>query len=869
MKTTKQLLTVILLSLIMVFVFSASSTVFAITACPDPIPFTQPDGILVVVYGFGDEFLNWYEDANGNLVVFDEDKKGYCYAEWTDDGVVSTGELIGDGLAAALNRPGTSKHIIPQAVIDRAMATRETEMAAFNATIANLAELAALPVGTLPVYTPVKLMERKMLIIHVTWEDRSNLTIATNGTGALMPKLTGKQIYDLNFGLKGEVARSVNGYFQNLLMADGPVILPAQVNDPLDGYQGVVEVMLPGRNPNPRNTGQGTIMQNALTQACRNGQIELSQFDTDKNGNLATAELAIGFIVDGWESAIGSNSPSFWGVSTSGTPAASATNGVKVASFFGQGAYHRRTGNIPNDMLTTGIIAHEMGHSGYSFSDTYDYGTLTGSNTTCGQGYWSLQTQGSWARKTGENSGATPGYQDAYNLVRSGFVTPGVANIGESGVMDNHLDIYIAQTPIITPYIAAPATHPYGTRYGGQYFLLQQRKFGNVDNYDQGAFGSISSAANVSTGGILIFHVDAAVTLTRINDKPGHFRAAIEEAHGVFSSMQQRSGMVAPGATRNNGDLNDIWGVAKTEFSHRSDPGSGTYLYDDGRAWVSTLNPVPHQNTPSGVVFTEILWDRTTLTTSFLRGFRPVIDVHPQGTTVFSGTAHEMKVAAHSLDGGDISYQWYCNGLAIPGATADTYRTINIVYGIHDYYVIVTNTITDVLDGQRRSTTAISNTATVEVLPTYEVYLSPGQTDAKPGDILLVDVMMVGNINYTQMTAEIAYDSELLELESFANLLGWAASVTSAPNIISLRSVPSMNMVAGGQCSSDTQIVTLKFLVKDSFTEDSINTGISFASVLVSPPGGVTGSTTSPGKPVIFTLNKLTPDDDLLTEILE
>ena len=619
----KRLLPVILLSLILLFAMSASATVFAVTACPDPIPFTQPNGTLILVYAFGDEFLAWTEDALGNLIVFDQDQGGYCFAAWTDDGPLSTGELIGPGLAAAMSRPGSPRHTIPQAVIDKAQSIREIETAAFAAT-ADISAAASVPVGAPPVYTPVELMTRKMLIVHVTWEDRSNLTINSNGTGDLMPKLTGKQIYDLNFGLRSEVARSVNGYYQELLLSDSAVILPAQVIKPLDGYQGVIEVELPGQHTNPRNNsaGERDIMQNALIKACAEGHVDLSLFDANGDGNLATAELAIGFIIDGWESAIGSNSPSFWGVSMSSTPAAGLTNGVKVASIFGQGAYHRRTGNTNNDMLTCGIIAHEMGHSGYSFSDTYDYGTLTGSSTSAGHGYWSLQTQGSWARKTGENAGATPGYQDGYNLVRSGFVLPGKIEYGETAVIDNHLDIYLAQSPITTPEPAAPATHPYGTRYGGQFFLLQQRKFGAVDNYDQGAFGSISSTSNINNGGLLIFHVDMAVSLTRINDKPSHMRAGIEEAHGGVQNMQQRTSATG----KNNGGLTDLWGVNNFHFYQNSDPTSATYSYSDGRAFVNTLEPAPDQINPSGVTLTSIKWDPSTLSTSVVRGLNHTIN---------------------------------------------------------------------------------------------------------------------------------------------------------------------------------------------------------------------------------------------------
>ncbi|MCL1874610.1 MAG: hypothetical protein FWF85_10930, partial [Clostridiales bacterium] len=616
-KTSKIAVMVLVLALTL---FAGVSAVFAVTACPEPYLFTQPDGTIIVLTNFGDEHLDWVEDVNGNLVIFEPEENAFYYAVWTDEGAAPTGELVGVGFAGIAPLPRAQGHSIPQSVIEEAEQRRVEELDPITELAGEISiDFAAVP-GTPPVVVPIELMTRKMLMVHVTWEDRSNLYISASNPTVLMPKLTGKQIYDLNFGLRQEVARSVNGYFQEMMLADDAVILPAEVLKPLDGYQGVIEVVLEGQNPNPRNSGtRGTILQQAITKACADGHVNLAAFDTDGNGNLATAELAIGFIIDGWESAIGSNSPSFWGMSTSGTPAASATNGVKIASFFGQGAYHRRTGNIPNDMLTTGIIAHEMGHSGYSYQDTYDYGTLTGSNTHTGQGYWSLQTQGSWARKTGENSGATPGYQDAYNLVRSGHVIPGVLANGEKALMNTHLDIYIAQTPITTPEPAAPATHPYGTRYGGQYFLLQQRKFGTVDNYDQGAFGSISSAANVNTGGILIFHNDMSVNITRINDKPTHKRSAIEEAHGVFMSMAQRSGMIEPGANRNNGDLNDLWGNTKREFNQLSDPGSGTYS-----AFTNNLTP-PTQTGISGVSFSEITWNNADKTTSFIMGG---LDVH-------------------------------------------------------------------------------------------------------------------------------------------------------------------------------------------------------------------------------------------------
>ena len=717
-KTAKSM--VMLLVTLVVF-FLVTSVSFAVVACPDPLPFIQPDGTIIVIRICGDEYLGWMEDAEGNLIVFDKRQGAFCYGEWTDQEAVATEETVGSFFTKIAPKPRTRGKDIPRAVLDKAKQKRDQEMLPIVSAAAEISLDFAAPPGTPPVYTPVNLMKRKMLMIHVTWSDRSNIL---DRNGNVMTKLTGKQIYDLNFGLKGVVNRSVNGYYQDLMMADEAVILPAAVLKPLDGYQGVIEVELPGQNPDPRNNSslEGNIMRDALIKACAENYIYLPDFDTNKDSTLATAELAIGFIIDGFESAISSSSPSFWGVSISSTPTAAQTQGIKVASIFGQGAYHRNSGNIANDMLTTGIIAHEMGHSGYSFQDTYDYGTLTGTSTTAGgHGYWSLQTQGSWASKVGENSGATPGYQDAYNLVRSGFVTPGTVGDLESITLKNHLDIYLIKTPIITPVPAAPATHPYGTTYGGQFFLLQQRKFGTADNYDQGAFARINSGSNANSGGMLLFHTDMAVNITRINDKPSHMRAGIEEAHGGVQNMQQT------GAAKNYGDLGDLWGVTKDEFSHDTDPSSGTYS-----AFVNNLVP-PTQTTPSGVSISNITWHSNNGTTTFNLGGNgpvinaepPLITAQPAGATVAIGTPHALSVAATSPDGGTLTYQWYntTTGTAvlIPGATTANYITSTGAAGTYRYYVVISNTIADNGDGGTKTATTVSDVATlvVEAISTF------------------------------------------------------------------------------------------------------------------------------------------------------
>jgi hypothetical protein len=139
----------------------------------------------------------------------------------------------------------------------------------------------------------------------------------------------------------------------------------------------------------------------------------------------------------------------------------------------------------------------------------------------------------------------------------------------------------------------------------------------------------------------------------------------------------------------------------------------------------------------------------------------------------------------------------------------------------------------------------------------YSIYLEPEKTTLKAGETFHVDVMLAGNINYTQMAAEISYDTGLLEFAGYTNLSGWAASVAkSAVNKVAVRSVPGMNMVIGAPCLPEIMIVRLEFKVNDGFIGESIDTELSFASALVSPPSGFVGATLAPGKPVIFTLQK-------------
>jgi hypothetical protein len=142
-------------------------------------------------------------------------------------------------------------------------------------------------------------------------------------------------------------------------------------------------------------------------------------------------------------------------------------------------------------------------------------------------------------------------------------------------------------------------------------------------------------------------------------------------------------------------------------------------------------------------------------------------------------------------------------------------------------------------------------------LKTYDftAYLAPDKTKLTAGETVLVDVMFIGDKTFSQLASEITYDPSLLEYNGYINLYGWAAAVSKpADGKIAVRSVPSMNMVAGTPCSSSIKIVTLQFTATENLAQASVTTALGFASALASPAGGVTGTLTAPGKPAEITI---------------
>ena len=117
----------------------------------------------------------------------------------------------------------------------------------------------------------------------------------------------------------------------------------------------------------------------------------------------------------------------------------------------------------------------------------------------------------------------------------------------------------------------------------------------------------------------------------------------------------------------------------------------------------------------------------------------PDIIVQPVSASYdFGDSAAPLTVSATADDGGTLSYQWYKNGVPIPGETSGTCAPATDSLGNCSFHVVVTNTIADNGDRGNKSATAVSNAAIINTslrsINSIRLYLSSVSHGSVPAD---------------------------------------------------------------------------------------------------------------------------------------
>ena len=274
---------------------------------------------------------------------------------------------------------------------------------------------------------------------------------------------------------------------------------------------GIVHVTLPEAHGNwaGRYTEDGTVaasMLDTLERALEKASdaVDFASFDSDGDGALAANELAIAFVVAGYESsllAVSQTPPwySLWGHQWSYSEAGRAlpvVDGVTVDSYVAVG--EKATDIVGSKVVASqtpySIIAHEMGHV-LGLPDLYDTAEEEGDD------WWSYTVDDASLMGTG-NYAVVPGGKtttylptalDAWSRYQLGWTTPTV--VTKSGVYTvSAQDSKKGYSTLLIP-----------TKNKGEYYIIENRTFAGYDA------GLATSYDNYRNGGIVIWHIDNGV----------------------------------------------------------------------------------------------------------------------------------------------------------------------------------------------------------------------------------------------------------------------------------------------------------------------------------------------------------------------
>ena len=229
-------------------------------------------------------------------------------------------------------------------------------------------------------------------------------------------------------------------------------------------------------------------IQSAIAAADK--YVDFSKYDTNGNGALRSNEIAIIFVVAGYEDAYegGHARNGIWAHQSSLSHYdAPEADGVKIFDNRYKGRYAAFGERHGDHDAVIGIIAHELGHAVFKLPDLYNVSGKDG-----GIGVFGLMGAGSWGRKNrNEYPGATPVHMCAWSKTYTGWVTPQVVSNTSATLTETASNEYnIIKIPI-------SANH---------YYLLENR---NNTGYDRGLY-ELDDGPNGERfqGGVLIWHIN-------------------------------------------------------------------------------------------------------------------------------------------------------------------------------------------------------------------------------------------------------------------------------------------------------------------------------------------------------------------------
>jgi M6 family metalloprotease-like protein len=499
--------------------------------------FEQPDGTVLRLRLWGDEFANGWETEDGRTVLLDRTTSFWEYAERDDRGA-----LRGTRLRVGRDVPVGERHLRPAgAALDAAYAARGI----IRPEVPRLQSRPAWATGAVNV-----------LVIMVQFPaDPAD----PNGPQPAVPATyTASQTYGNLFGADPTGPGNLSDYYTEVSYGA------------LDLVGTVVGPFTVANDKNDYDDGPLTV-QNLVTEAVTlaDASVDFSAYDNDHDG-----------VVDGvfvCYAGGGADCGVYYGadpITNNLWPHFNSVTGVPVDG----GARSVRSYVVCPELLwygeirTIGVYAHEFGHV-LGLPDLYDT-----DGTSEGVGEWCLMGSGCWTSNApGIENGESPAHLSAWCKSWLNWVTPVNLTGGNlvQAIPRAETSAFAVQ---LVDNLAGPNDWPGGS---GEYFLIENRQ---QSGFDLGLPGC----------GLLVWHIDESRTN---NKNEGHTAAThrlvdLEEADGPPENLDG-----TPGNRGDTGDpfpgssSNQFWSDSTTPHSLRyTGAATGIRLKVLGTSCASTMS---------------------------------------------------------------------------------------------------------------------------------------------------------------------------------------------------------------------------------------------------------------------------------------
>ena len=409
----------------------------------------QPDGTVLSLQLWGDEYYHGHETLDGYTVVKDKNDKAFKY------GVLNAaGDVVPSGVTVGKGSPPGRTHVRPTAsAINNARAARGAP------------SLGSPTLASAPAWAG---SDTDVLFIMVGFTDRACT-------------FTQAQMQANLFGGTATGPGNLANYFAEIsygkLQLAGTVVGCYTLSNTHDYY----------------DTGAGTaagLVTEAVNLANAAG-VDFTPFDNDGDGKVDTLGViyAGGGPHDGCDTdngASGSGGDNLWPHQSD--PGTLATVDGKTVSRYilnSELTYALTNTALCNQIQSIGLFAHEMGH-GLGLPDLYD----TDQSSEGGAGNWSAMASQYTSTVTNAD---TPGHYDPWSKWFEGWITPTDVTAQNTSVSLDRVE----DTGKVLQFLSNPGGVGYGGSNTGEYFLVENR-------------GQVKFNSKNPSCGVLVWHIDEA-----------------------------------------------------------------------------------------------------------------------------------------------------------------------------------------------------------------------------------------------------------------------------------------------------------------------------------------------------------------------